>query len=119
MDVQRQRLRSNAARRIGLRGLHRAAGPEGHISGEKNLHPGAVIETNLSRQAGHGEILMAKIPQQRQRTQMGLFDEHQRGPNWRDFGEATRVEAVRMLSRLLLKVRAGRATRSAQNGESR
>ena len=50
---------------------------------------------------------------------MGLFDEHPRGPNWRDFGEATRVEAVRMLSRLLLKVRAGRASGSAQNGESR
>lgn len=62
---------------------------------------------------------MAKIPKQRRRTQMGLFDEQPSGPNWRDFGEATRVEAVRVLSRLLLKVRTGRASRSAQDGEAR
>lgn len=62
---------------------------------------------------------MAKIPQQTQMTQIGLFDEHPRSPDWRDFGEATRVEAVRLLSRLLLKVRAGRANRNAHDGEAR
>lgn len=62
---------------------------------------------------------MAKIPQQTQMTQIGLFDEHPRGPNWRDLGEATRVEAVRLLSRLLLKVRAGRANHNAQDGDRR
>jgi hypothetical protein len=62
---------------------------------------------------------MAKIPQQKRMTQLALFQEHPGGPNWRDFGEATRVEAIRMLSRLLLKVRIGRASRSAQDGEAR
>jgi hypothetical protein len=65
------------------------------------------------------EILMAKIPQQTRMTQLALFHEQPDGPNWRDFGEATRVEAVRMLSRLLLKVRAGRARGIAQDGEAR
>jgi hypothetical protein len=62
---------------------------------------------------------MAKIPQEKRMTQLALFQECTEGPTWRDFGEATRVEAVRMLSRLLLKVRAGRAGRSAQEGTSR
>ena len=65
------------------------------------------------------EILMAKIVQQRQVTQLALFHEHPGGPNWQDLSEATRVEAIRMLSRLLLKVREARASRSAQDGEAR
>jgi hypothetical protein len=65
------------------------------------------------------EILMAKIPQRKRMTQLTLFHEHPSGPNWRDIGEATRVETVRMLSQLLLKVRAGKFNRIAQDGEAR
>lgn len=65
------------------------------------------------------EILMAKIPQQKRVTQLTLFHEHPVEPYWRDISEATRVETIRILSRLLLQVRAGRANRIAQDGEAR
>lgn len=65
------------------------------------------------------EILMAKISQQKRIRQLALFHEHPGGPNWGDFSEGTRVEAVRMLSRLLLKVREARRSRGAQDGEAR
>ena len=62
---------------------------------------------------------MGKIPQRRRVTQLTLFREQTSGPSWREMSETTRVETVRMLSRLLRQVRAGKASRIAEDGEAR
>jgi hypothetical protein len=60
---------------------------------------------------------MAKIPEQKRMTQSMLFDERPITPHWRDLGEGTRVEAVRMLARLLLNVRSVKGSSATQDGE--
>jgi hypothetical protein len=47
---------------------------------------------------------MTTIPQQPRRAQLILFDECPVLPQWHDLAEPTRLEAVRLLTQLLVSV---------------
>jgi hypothetical protein len=55
---------------------------------------------------------MAKSPEQGRKKQLTLFQESlPNAPVWEEFREEAHIEVVRLLAQLLLRVRAGKATR--------
>jgi hypothetical protein len=53
------------------------------------------------------ETQMATIPREHRMTQLVLFGERLALPLWGDLDEPTRVEVVRLLAQLLVRVRTG------------
>ncbi len=62
---------------------------------------------------------MAKNSEQKRNTQMALFQESPNAHLWAELEGSVRIEAVRILVQLLLKVRGGQGSRKVENSEAR
>lgn len=58
---------------------------------------------------------MASTPREHRMTQLVLFGERVAIPDWLDLAEPTRVEAVRLLTRLLISIHRGNPSRALQS----
>lgn len=57
---------------------------------------------------------MATIPRQARTAQLVLFDQRLETPQWRDLGESTRAELIKLLAQLLLSVHSNGLDRAPQ-----
>lgn len=61
---------------------------------------------------------MAKSPQQNPKTQLALFQEGPSAPIWEGLSEATHVEVVQLLARLLMTAGADKGSHGIDDRET-